>query len=155
MMTLDPSFKGVVFNYLTPVLYDNLIQRKNFTFRICREVLNTNSFVFYFTKNFYLVDEFDQLIQSLESAGLLDFILTKHVDLNLMRTYHKQPPSALNYNNIEGFFVLFYYGCVLALVSFLCELVFAYLKDRRQVQRAAACHLSQDKQMNVRNSFLW
>ncbi len=90
----------------------------------------SNSFVFYFTKNFYLVSEFNELIFLFESSGLIDYTMSKYVDPNLMRTIQKQPPSALNYRNIEGFFSLFYYGSVLALVSFICEIFFGYIKQR-------------------------
>lgn len=130
LKTLDPSFRGVVFNYLGPVSYDNLIDRNNFTFRICKEVLITNSFVFYFTKNFYLVNEFDQLIQNFESAGLIDHIRTKYIQMDSMETIRKNPPTALTYRNIEGFFALYYLGCFLALLSFVCEVLFAYRKKR-------------------------
>lgn len=127
LMTLDPSFRGVVFNYLGPVSYHNLIERKNFTFRICKEVLNTNAFVFYFTKHFYLVNEFNELIQSFESAGLIDHIKNKYLREDALETVGKNPPTALTYSNIEGFFAIFYLGCVFALVSFICEIAF----DRR------------------------
>ncbi len=130
-MSLEPSFKGVVFNYLRPVLYDNLLQRNNFTFRICPEAMHDNSFVFYFTKNFYLVDEFNNLIQIFESIGLMDYIMDKYVDVNSMKSDTKSRPSAFNYSNIEGFFSLFYYGCALAIVSFLFEIVFGYIKRRK------------------------
>lgn len=129
--TLDPSFRGVVFNYLAPVSYDNLIERKNFTFRICKEIFNTNAFVFYFTKNFYLVDEFNELIQSFESAGLIGYTMAKYIDMNLMKIAEKNPPSALKYGNIEGFFALFYFGCAVALMCFICEIIFEYIKDSK------------------------
>lgn len=133
--TLNPSFTGVVFNYLTPVLYENLIQRKNFTLKICKETMHTNSFVFYFTKNFYLVDEFNTLINTFESAGLIEQVMSKYVDMNLMKLSHKQPPSVITYDNIEGFFELFYYGCALALVSFMCEIIFGYVKQKQEIRR--------------------
>lgn len=95
----------------------------------------TNKFVFYFTKNFYLVSEFNNLIYIFESAGLTDYIMSKYVDPNSMQTIHKNPPSALNYNNIEGFFAIFYYRSVLALISFVCEIIFGYLKERKRARR--------------------
>lgn len=130
--TLDPSFKGVVFNYLTQVSYDNLINRKNFTLRTCKEVMHTNSFAFYFTKNFYLVDEFDELIDRLKCAGLIDYILSEYMDMNSMKTNQKNPPSAIKYSHIEGFFSLFYCGCALALLSFLLENFFGYMDQRQR-----------------------
>lgn len=134
-MTLNSSFTGVVFNYFKPVVYLNLIQQKNSTLRICKESLFTDSFVFYFTKNFYLVSEFNQLIYTFEAAGLIGNVLSKYADSRLGNADQKQPPSALSYENIEGFFNLFYYGSGLALVSFMCEILFEYMKRRKEVRR--------------------
>lgn len=135
LKTLDPSFRGVVFGYFSPVMYENLIQRKNYMFRICKEVLTTNSFVFYFTKNFYLLNEFNELIQIFESAGLIDHITVKYVDMDLLKTNQKHPPSALKYRNIEGFFTLFYFGCVAALVSFVTEIVCGFVRGRKHIRK--------------------
>lgn len=130
--TLDRSFKGVVFIYLAQVAYGNLINRKNFTLRICKEVMQTNSFAFYFTKNFYLLDEFDDLIERLKCAGLIDYIMAEYMDMSSSKTNEKNPPSAINYSHIEGFFTLFYYGCALALLSFLLEITFGYMERRQR-----------------------
>ncbi len=117
----------MVFNTLISVLYENTVQQKNFTLRICKEVMQAHLFVFYFTKNFYLVSEFNELLSSLESAGLIEYRVSKYVPPNSMQRIEQQPPTALNYSNTEGFFALFYYGCVLALVSFICEIIFGYM----------------------------
>lgn len=130
MMTLNPSFTGVVFNYMTPVMYDNLINRENFTFRICPETMHTNPFAFYFTKNFYLVNEFNKLISSFQSAGLIDQTMSKYVDMSLMNVKNKQPPSSLHYKNVRGFFEIMFYGWGLAFVSFVCEIIFKFIKGR-------------------------
>lgn len=135
MLTLDSSFKGIVFDYMGTVIYDNYITRKNFTLKICRQVLSTNSFVFYFTKNFYLVDEFNEMIHNFEAAGIINYITSKYIDINLMDTGQSTLPSALSYQNIAGFFTLFYYGCVLALVSFICEIIFVYVREGNNIQR--------------------
>ncbi len=100
-MTLDPSFRGVVFSYLTEVLYENLVHHKNFTLRICRESMQTTSFVFYFTKNFYLLSEFDDLIERFKAAGLIDYVMSKYHMPKSMEKIQKQPPAALTYSNIE------------------------------------------------------
>lgn len=111
-------------------MYENLVNRKNFTFRMCKEVVNTNSFVFYFTKNFYLHREFDSLLHRFDSAGLLERILSKYADPNSMNRLKNQPLVALSYSNIEGICKLFYYGCALALLSFICEIGLGYKRGR-------------------------
>lgn len=126
-----------MFTYLSTISYTNLIERHNFTFRICKEVLITNSFVFYFTKNFYLVDEFNQWIDIFYSAGIIEQIAGKYVDKNiihLMKTTQKNPPSALTYSNVEGFFTIFYCGCFLALISFVFEIFVGCLGERSKAK---------------------
>lgn len=139
-MTLDSSFKGVLFEHLGHILYQNVINRKNFTFRICKEVLYTNSYVFYFTKNFYLVGEFDRLIEIFEAAGLIDVMIGKYVNLNYdfnsINNVERNPSSgvsAISYDNVEGFFILFYCGCVLSTAVFLFEIVYRYIRINRQI----------------------
>lgn len=51
-----------------------------------KQVTHIASFAFYFKKNFYFVDEFDDLIERLNCAGL-----TKDVDS--MKTNQKNPPA--------------------------------------------------------------
>lgn len=131
MLTLNSSFKGVVFNYMSAILYENLINQKNFTLRICEETVQTNLFPFYFTKNFYLVNKFNELISNFQAAGLIGHVMSKYVGMNLMSSIEKQPPSALSYHNIEGFFNLFFFGCALSFVSFISEIIFRTFKQRK------------------------
>jgi hypothetical protein len=44
--TLNPDFNGAVFNYQTQALYLNKINRNNFTYRICKERVIFNGFLF-------------------------------------------------------------------------------------------------------------
>lgn len=129
--TLNRFFTGVVFNYMKPVLYDNLIHRENYTFRVCPETLHTNPFAFYFTKNFYLVNEFNKLISNFQSAGLIDHTMSKYVHMSLKNVKNKQPPSSLNYHNVTGLFALMFYGWGLAVVCFICEIIFKFFKGRK------------------------
>lgn len=62
----------------------------------------------------------------------MEVILAKYYDKNLMKTNHKNPPSALIYRNIEGFFALYYIGCAAAFVAFLCEVLYFNVKERRK-----------------------
>lgn len=119
--TLDPSFKGVVFNYLMPEL-DEMKQQKEIT--ICREAMYSNNFAIYFAKNFFLLGEVNELIGNCKSAGIFDFIISKYVDENLMNRRERHPPIALKYGHIEGFFTIFCAGCALAVFSFICEITF-------------------------------
>lgn len=121
-----------MFDELTSVLYQNLMQFKNSSFRICEDALFTNLDAFHFTKNFYLVNEFDHLIQNFDAAGLIAPIVAKYVDMNLMKPTKENRPTVLTYVHIEGFFQLFYYGCAAAIVSFMCEVIVGFIKQRNR-----------------------
>lgn len=129
-MTLNSSFKGVVFSYMTPILYENLINRKNFTLRICRETMHSTLLAFYFTKNFYLVNEINEVLSNFQSAGLIGYVMSKYVSMNSMNKVEKQPPSALTYDNMEGFFELLYYGFSISFVCFIFEIIFGFINRR-------------------------
>lgn len=90
----------------------------------------TSSFAFYFTKNFYLVNEFNEVISNCQSAGLIDYVMSKYTKLT--KKIEKQPPSALSYNNLEGFFELFAYGLILSFLSFILEILFGFMKRRKK-----------------------
>lgn len=120
---MDSSFKGVVLNYLDYVLYD--MKRGNLRFTICKEAMYTNAFVFYFARNSYLIDKFNEVAENCKSAGILNFIHSKYINTNLMmKMSQRSPAQALNYDHIEGFFTIFCGGCVLAFISFVCEIKF-------------------------------
>lgn len=115
---------------MTPILYENLINEKNFTLRICAESMHSTLLTFYFTKNFYLVNEFNELISNFQSAGLIGYVMSKYVGMSSATKIEKQPPSALTYENIEGFFELFYYGLGLSIVIFILESILGLIKRR-------------------------
>lgn len=117
---------------MSAIFYENLINQKNFTLRICEEKMFTSLYTFYFTKNHYIVNELDELISNFQSAGLIDHIASKYVGLDLMNKIEPQPPLPFTYNNIKGFFYIFFCGCAFALVSFISEHIFAALIIKRK-----------------------
>lgn len=60
--TLDKKFPGAVCHYYSIVSHINSLNSRNFTLRILDEALLTNPIVFYFAKNFYLVDAINEKI---------------------------------------------------------------------------------------------
>jgi hypothetical protein len=136
LKTLDPTFKGVIFDYLSIALYNNFLNRKNFTFKICKEPLLTNHIVFYFTQNFYLVDEINELIGRMKNAGLDNHVISKYVDMQLMSLQDVQKdPTALTMKNLSGVFQLLIYGQLLALVSFIVEVCYVKMQKRMRMRR--------------------
>lgn len=120
LKTLDPAFKGAVPTYLAAILYTNSLNKHNFSFNILNEPLLTNQIVFYFTKDFYLVDVINEKMSQFKSNGMLNFLMFKYVDAGFKNP--KNPPSSLNLKHVEGAFTLFGYGLLAASASFIFEL---------------------------------
>jgi hypothetical protein len=118
--TLDSSFKGVVFNYLTQVLYENQINYRNFTYRICKEKFLINRMVFYFKKDFYLVDDFNRKIRVLNENGLINFWKSKYID-EPHRLILSDGPTPLKIDHLIGCFEVWTGGIFLCFFVFLIE----------------------------------
>lgn len=118
---MDPSFKGAVFRYTSVVYYLNRKNKQNYTLNILEEFLLTNQFVFYFSKNFYLVDEINEKISQLKSNGLIEHLQWKYFTLDKKL---KDYPSMLTLENLSGIFKLLAYGLAAAMCALVIELVF-------------------------------
>lgn len=122
--TLDPSFDGVVFNYLDQILYQNQLNYKNFTFQVCKERFLANPFVFYFRKNHYLVEEVNDRIELMLTNGMIQHIQGSYADASLLkRLEESKEPKVLALNHSNGAFRIFGFGCLIALTIFVMELL--------------------------------
>lgn len=121
--TLDPEFKGVVFQYVTSALYSNQENYKTFTYKICRESLMTNHLVFYFRQGFYLVDEVNEKIKALKTSGITQFYISKYADEKFRQIDDQNAgPSKLTVAHFVGIFQLWAFGLVTSFVFFSVEL---------------------------------
>jgi hypothetical protein len=127
--TLDPNFKGAVFRYRSVIAYTNQYYKKNFTLEILDESLLTNEFVFYFAKNFYLVDEINDKISQFKSNGLIDCLMKKYF---VKDKKGKDPPAGLKFKQLSGIFELLVYGWISATCVMLVEVFVNFI---RRIQR--------------------
>jgi hypothetical protein len=126
--TLDPNYKGVTFGYLSIVLFKNKKTRGNFTLRLCKEAMLTNQIVFYFTQNFYLVDEINRLIEEIKAAGLVDYAISKYINMRSSNEKNeKQTPSPLNFDHLKAVFEILIFGLLIALFCFVAETLLTLL----------------------------
>ena len=139
MMTLDPEFKGVVFQYVTNALYINQINHKNFTLKICRESLMTNHLVFYFRKGFYLYKEVNEKIRMFKQSGIINFFTTRYADNKFKNTGNdNEGPSQLTVNHFIGIFQLWAFGLFVSTILFISERIadlMLRLKAKNAVKR--------------------
>lgn len=127
--TLDSSFRGVVFNYLSQILYLNGINRKNFTYFIAQERFVTNQLVFYLQRGHFLADELNAKIEMFQQTGLIAYMMSKYVDISFLKSKRsKQPPSTLNLNQLSAIFWLWLFGIIITLIIFLCECMWSHFK---------------------------
>lgn len=108
-------------SYHKQILYKNLVNRKHFFYNVLDEVFLTNQIVFYFTKNFYLIDEINKKISQFKANGLIIFWMAKYIENDKNRS--KEPPSRLNIKHLNGTFELLVCGLIIASMVFVVELL--------------------------------
>jgi hypothetical protein len=119
----DPDFLGVHDSTLLNAVYWNdqhdAYNQKN----ICKESLMTIPEVIYTKKNFFLLDEINDKLNHLVSAGLIEFW-----SFHRSKTLNENSiPKALSFGQLQGGFGILAVGVIISLVAFVCE---RYLSDR-------------------------
>lgn len=122
---LDPDFNGVFLDYLTKTLYQNELNYKNFTYKICPESIMSSFVVAYLRKDHYLANEINKQIEALKSNGLQkrwreSYTNSRH---SSSRTKNYQP-TELKLDHLKGAFQILGYGLVAAF-TILCFEVLA------------------------------
>lgn len=111
--------------YESNIKFLNQINKNNFTFKILNEAFITNQFVFYFSKNFYLVGEINEKISQLKASGFIKVWIKKYfIDDKKV----KEMPSSVKFSEVFGTFELLVFGWIGAVCVFLLELVFKFQK---------------------------
>lgn len=124
MKTLDPRFRGVVFNYVDQIMYLNAVNHENFTFHICKERMLTNQFVFYFRKNHYLVDEMNAEIEKLLSNGIVNHYRSRYADARFLKPIKQNNErKVLTLQHFSGAFRVLMICFSIAFIVFLFELM--------------------------------
>ena len=131
--TLDPTFNGVVLNYLTQVLYLNKINRNNFTYTICKQRFINNRMVFYLTKDFYLTDELNSKITALMENGLMNYWRLKYLDFSINQVAAVQVPDPLSLYELLGSFKIYIGGSVICICAFALEIFSMKVKSLKQL----------------------
>lgn len=127
--TLDPSFRGVVFNYLPQILYLNNIHSKNFSYLIAKERLVTNWLVFYLQRGHFLTDEINSKIEMFHQSGLIVRTMSQYVDLLFLKSNTlKRPQAKLEIQQLSAVFWLWLLGLALTFLVFLCEFFWGHCR---------------------------
>lgn len=131
--TLDSSFKGVVFDYLTQTLYSNQQNYKNFTYKICKESFLPSFIVFYMRQNFYLVEEIDLFLGKMKSSGIINHYVSRHIGTaSDFKQKLQFGPSQMTMNNFKGIFEICFCCLLISLFVFLVEIIVDFVGKRRK-----------------------
>jgi hypothetical protein len=108
---------------MSQIEYFNFINQKNFTYQIAREKFLTNQNVFYFQKNHFLREIFDDKIDRFRESGIIDQLGKNYVDF---RGFYKKNNEKVNkpitLKTISGVLGVSFCGLLIATVIFLIEL---------------------------------
>lgn len=129
--TLDSSFKGVVFNLKTQVLYTNYLNHQKFTYLFANEALLTNQLVFYFQKNHFLADKFSEKIIRFQESGLIEEIMSKYVDNRFVQEISQVPQQAvMTLKQLSAVFGVWISGLLLSTLAFAVENIKNFTKRK-------------------------
>ena len=132
MKTLNPYSKSATVSSNDEVVFQNKQNYKNFTYNICNEVILTVPTVFYLHKDSYLTEVFNEKIDNLKSAGLIDYFISKYLDPKYLRVKRlEQGPRKLNLTELIVAFKLFGYGIASASIAFVAEIGFNHVMRRK------------------------
>lgn len=124
LKTLDSSFKGGIIQPLLEVILLNQQNYKDFTFRVLEEYLFDIQVVFYFPKNFYLVESIDAKIGILKAAGLVNLWMERYIDKSYIKISDgKTMAKTMSIQQLFGGFEVLIIGLSLAILIFCLEIL--------------------------------
>lgn len=124
MLTLDSAFKGVIFNYLPQVIYNNQKNYNNYTFSVCKENFITSPMVFYFKKNHFLVEEINEKLDLLIMNGVVGHFTQKYADPRFLKVHDSSGEAkVLTLKHFKGAFQLLLFPLAVATSVFCIEVL--------------------------------
>lgn len=124
----DSSFKGAYIRSLPLALYTNQKLPKEKWFRICKQPLMSIPVVIYTVKDFFLLDEMNEWIEVLKSAGLIQYWSNQDIDMKYLKVREESSLKPLNLEQLQGSFELLLSGYVLGFISLSSEYLLLILR---------------------------
>lgn len=132
LQTLDSSFKGGIIQPLLEVIFLNQQNYKNYTFNVLKEFLVDVHIVYYFPKNFYLVEPLNDKIGISKAAGLVKLWMERYIDKSYIKIkQQKSSPRILMLHQLLGGFQILAIGLMFAMLVFVFEKVSSSVKFKR------------------------
>lgn len=122
--TLNPSFDGVILDYMTKTLYENEQHFNEQPLKICKEFVMSSFIVTYMQKNHFLIHEVNQKIEAFQANGIMGqwihrFTSYKHGSTKSTSSH----PLAMKMENLRGAFDILLYGLLICFGCFVFEIV--------------------------------
>ena len=126
----NPDNKIAVVDSSDEVMYNNKKSHRNFTFNVLNEVIMSVPIVFYLQKNSYLTEIFNEKIDALKSAGLIDHWISKYLELKYLTLKREKKAAAkLSLKELFGAFQLLVFGAFCASLTFIVEITFKQIAN--------------------------
>lgn len=74
-------------------------------------------------KDFYLLDELNDIIVILKAAGLIDFWYLQNIDMMNNNLKESASPKILTLRKLLGCFGILFFGCIIGFTVFFGELI--------------------------------
>lgn len=117
----DPSFDGVLVRAISIIQYMNRLRVYNFNFEICKQQLVITPVVLYFQKGSFLTNPFNEKLNELINAGLIEYWNNLYLQTNVEAT--SSGPKILTITHLIGIFQIWITGCLVAFMVFIIEVL--------------------------------
>ncbi|KAG5682765.1 hypothetical protein PVAND_012098 [Polypedilum vanderplanki] len=128
----DPSFRGAFVEPLDIVIRAN--KNSSTPYNILSQPLSMTPVVIYFQKNSYLRNIFDEKLQHLHQAGLIDLWISQQWKSKTVRNNVEagnKEPKVLSLNQLSAAFTICIGGILLSLIVFVAEIYYIRLKKKK------------------------
>lgn len=91
---------------------------------MCKEYFLKSSFVFYFRKNHFIIDDFNMYLEMMHSNGFIDFISSQYADKKYLKIIVDTGPKVLELKHFYGVLKIYLIANLIAFVVFFVEVMF-------------------------------
>lgn len=117
------------------IIFMNQQNYKNFTYTVLKEYLLDVQIVFYFPKNFYLVESMNEKMGVLKAAGLVNLWMERYIDKSYLKIKRqKTQPKIMNIQQLSGGFQILVIGLTISIFMFTLELLAKSLKLQSSIK---------------------
>lgn len=122
----DSNFDGVI--VLPKVVALHMNQQNSRKLIICKEFFSATPIGIYSIKNFFLLDQINEIIENLNSGGIIEFWFSQHVK-NDLDTDEPNSAKVLSLKHFEGAFSVLVLGVIVSSAVFALEKIKFLLKS--------------------------